>query len=103
MGWSVLSTPAFTVKLTKTATTELASIAVALLSMWLVIEYGMDVPVLRHSATRLVGLPKRIWESKFVTKVSERIKLKGLRKQKGSIPVFVRKPPAIWLKKSRRR
>ncbi|KAF5848952.1 hypothetical protein GGP41_010088 [Bipolaris sorokiniana] len=85
------------------ATTELASIAVALLSMWLVIEYGMDVPVLRHSATRLVGLPKRIWESKFVTKVSERIKLKGLRKQKGSIPVFVRKPPAIWLKKSRRR
>ncbi|KAJ5038534.1 hypothetical protein J3E72DRAFT_377840 [Bipolaris maydis] len=85
------------------ATTELASIAVALLSMWFVIEYGMDVPVLRYSATRLVGLTKRIWEFKFVTKVSGRIKSKRLRRPNVSIPVFVRRQLAIRLKNFRRR
>ncbi|EUC37893.1 hypothetical protein COCCADRAFT_1335 [Bipolaris zeicola 26-R-13] len=66
------------------ATTVLVSNAIALLFMWLVVEYGMGVPVLRHNALRLLGLPKRIWKSKFVSRGIERFKRKKVPEEKDS-------------------
>ncbi|EUC42768.1 hypothetical protein COCMIDRAFT_28680 [Bipolaris oryzae ATCC 44560] len=81
----------------------LASTAVALLSMWLVIEYGMDVPVLRHRLAQLVklsrrmlGLPKLIWESQYLKKVSEQVKLKVFREKGGCLPSFGGAQRTIW-------
>ena len=87
----------FTIELTRTATTVLASIAVALLSMWLVIEYGMDMPVLRRRAKQLMEFAKQIWKSKDETGASEPDKPETVREKKHSAPAPESGPrPRRW-------
>lgn len=48
-----------------TATAEIVSVVIALISMWLVIEYGLDVPVTRIFRRWLTSWPDEVTKAQI--------------------------------------